>query len=447
MKTLRVGVIFLTAALAPHFVRAQSTPVAGLDVAIHDLDGKPVPHATLTLQAPQGSPPPGGRFAARSAESDDSGEAHFTALAPGSYHLTISAKGFDELSTNVEVNPPAPTARATPVEAILTAVGIRVDSITVQGAIDAPVAEANTPAVLDRQQVKDLPDRPRTVTDALPLSPGIIRLPNGELRLSGSGEHRSALLVNSATTTDPATGQFGATVPIDSISTMNVLESPFLAEYGGFTADVVSVETRKGGDKWKFELNDPLPEFRWRSWHMVGLRSETPRVNFGGPLVKDRLYLMESVQYEMRETPIITLPFPRNESRREAYNSLTALDYTLNPSNVLNGTFHIADEHTRFANLDFFNPQPVTPTTADSSYTENIVEHASFHGTLLDSALTASSYRAGVWPQGSLDMVMRPWLNEGNYFSQQSRSSSRFEWRETWSLSQPLFGTHNLKFG
>ena len=153
-----------------------------------------------------------------------------------------------------------------------------------QGVIDTPLAEANTPAVLERQQVKDLPDRPFTVTDALPLTPGILRLPSGELMLSGSGEHRSALLVNSITTTDPATGQFGATVPIDSVRSMTILTSPFLAEYGGFTADVVTVETRKGGDKWTFELNDPLPEFRWRSWHMVGLRSSTPRVNFGGPV-------------------------------------------------------------------------------------------------------------------------------------------------------------------
>ena len=48
-----------------------------------------------------------------------------------------------------------------------------------QGVIDTPLEEANTPAVLERQQVKDLPDRPRTVTDALPLSPGIVRLPDG----------------------------------------------------------------------------------------------------------------------------------------------------------------------------------------------------------------------------------------------------------------------------
>ena len=32
------------------------------------------------------------------------------------------------------------------------------------------------------------------------------------------------------------------------------------------------LNTRRGGDKWNFELNDPLPEFRIRSLHLRGLR-------------------------------------------------------------------------------------------------------------------------------------------------------------------------------
>ena len=134
---------------------------------------------------------------------------------------------------------------------------------------------------------------------------------------------------------------------------MSVLSSPFLAEFGGFTQDVVAVETRRGGDKWNFELNDPLPEFRWRSWHMVGMRSSTPRVNFSRPILKNRLYLLESVQYEFRSTPVITLSFPSNEWRRESINSLTAIDWLINKSHVLTATAHVEDDHTRYANLDF----------------------------------------------------------------------------------------------
>ena len=51
----------------------------------------------------------------------------------------------------------------------------------------------------------------------------------------------------SPTVTDPATGQFGLTVPIDSVESVNVNQTPFLAEFGRFTAGLVWVETRRGG--------------------------------------------------------------------------------------------------------------------------------------------------------------------------------------------------------
>jgi hypothetical protein len=415
---------------------ASSQTPAALVVTTHNVQGQAIPKATISIQTSPAAKP-------RSIQTGESGEARLADIPPGRYHLTIAAKGFDELTTDVDVEATGDTA----IEAILTTGAAHTDSITVQGVIDTPLEQANTPAVLERQQVKNLPDRPRTVTDALPLAPGIIRLPNGQLRLSGSGEHRSALLVNSATATDPATGQFGATVPIDSVRTMSVLSSPFLAEYGGFSASVVAVETRKGSDKWSFEFNDPLPEFRWRSWHMRGLRSSTPRISFGGPIIKNRLYILESAQYETRGIPIITLSFPVNEQRREGYNSLTALDYTINPSNVVTGTLHIANQHVRFANLDFFNPQQVSPNASGSTYSGDLTEHASIHGTLLDSSLSFTSFRTGVWPQGDLAMSLFPVVNEGNYFSRQTRTSSRLEWREAWSFSRQAMGTHNVKIG
>jgi hypothetical protein len=42
--------------------------------------------------------------------------------------------------------------------------------------------------------------------------------------------------MNSVDVTDPATGDFGLSVPIDSIETVKVMQSPYLAQYGNFTA-------------------------------------------------------------------------------------------------------------------------------------------------------------------------------------------------------------------
>jgi hypothetical protein len=87
--------------------------------------------------------------------------------------------------------------------------------VEVKGTV-APLDEGGSaPSDLRAHTVKELPGRPATATDALPLLPGVVRDQNGGLLLSGAGEHRSAMIVNSADVTDPATGQFGLTVPID----------------------------------------------------------------------------------------------------------------------------------------------------------------------------------------------------------------------------------------
>ena len=155
-----------------------------------------------------------------------------------------------------------------------------------------PVDSGSSATVeLPTDQVKELPSRPATVADALPMVPGVVRKPDGGLEISGSPEHRSSLIVNSADVTDPATGQFGLTVPIDSVQSVTVYQTPFLAEYGRFTAGLVSVETRRGGDEWKWELNDPFPDFIIRSWRLRGVRDATPRLNAEGPIVKQQAVL------------------------------------------------------------------------------------------------------------------------------------------------------------
>ena len=412
---------------------AQPLSSITLTVTLQNAEGNPVTNANVTIHA---------ALSSQTSTSDPKGQAHFASLEPGPYQVSIQAEHFQELTTDVIIT----TGLDARIDATLTA--IHAESITVESDNDLPLERATSvPDTLHRDQVKDLPTRPATVSDVLPLSPGILRLPSGELNLSGTGEHRSALLVNSADSTDPATGQFGATVPIDSIRVIDVLSSPFLAQYGGFTSKVVAVETRKAGDKWNFELNDPLPEFRFRSWHMDGLETATPRIFFGGPVIPQKLYFTQSAQYEVRDTSVITLPYPGNQQRREGINSFSEIDYTISPTNFLTATVHVADQHTKYATLDYFDPEPVSPNSSNSTYSAAVVDHVSLGQFLLASGITVATFRFGVWPQGNLAMELSPRGNTGNYFDQQTRSASRAEWQETYSFSKHVAGTHDVKVG
>ena len=118
----------------------------------------------------------------------------------------------------------------------------RRDSVVVEG------EAGQTDSICDHKctskswiRIRSLPERVADVRNAVPLLPGVVRTPEGKLQISGTPEYRSTFLVNSVDVTDPATGSFGATVPIDIIETVRVYKSPFLAEYGRFSSAVVAV--------------------------------------------------------------------------------------------------------------------------------------------------------------------------------------------------------------
>jgi len=416
---------------------AQTCSDAAISVTVHDAQGAAVGTAEVRLSA--------GQAPAGSKTTDAGGLARFDKLACGAYVVRVSKPGYDEVATEqIQLTGTAPVE----VAVVLTATTTRQDSVDVHDTVGPPVQESSSSQPLERDDAKNLPSRPPTVADALPALPGIVRAPDGSLKINSSGEHRSALLINKTDVTDPATGMFGQTVPVDSIEEVNVLKTPFMAQYGRFTAGVVSVETRRGGDQWHSELNDPFPDYRFRSWHMNGVRDASPRGVLSGPLVENRLYFAETLLYDIRKTPNKTLPYPYNESKQETYNSFTQLDYILSPKQVLTGTLHVTPLKINFVNPDYFMPQPVTPSYRQQEFTGTVIDHLTVGSGMLNSTLSFQRFDATVGSQGPGDMIVTPTGNDGNYFSNQNREAGRYEWLETWSPAERHFlGQHGFEFG
>ncbi len=376
-------------------------------------------------------------------QTQTSGLADLIRVPCGTWTVKASKLGFDDSSASVEVKS----------EAVLE-ISLILNPQMNKSSVDVtdtppPVEQSSSQNYeLKPAEVKSLPTNPATISDALPLVPGVVRAQNGELKLDGSGEQRSSLVVNQSDVTDPATAKFGQTVPVDSIESMNVLSTPFLAQYGRFTQSVVAVETKRGGEKWHADLNDPFPDFRIRSYHMNGIRNETPRFVVDGPLIHDRLYFISALQYFIDKVPNRTLPYPHNESKLERVNSFTQLDYIVSQRQLINFTLHYSPEHINFVNPDFFNPQPVAPSYAQKTYAATIADHFGLFGGTLDSSISYQRFHTFIGAQGSQDEVIAPEGNSGNYFGTQSRDAFRREWLEIWSPAPlKLLGTHQIKVG
>jgi hypothetical protein len=379
------------------------------------------------------------------AVTGEDGRVVFATVAPGAYELSAVKDGFETLTkSGLAVSAAAVTA----VDLTLAPVLTRKESVEVHETV-SPVEEGSSPAAgLPAQSAKELPSRPATVADVLPLIPGVARSSGGGLEISGAGEHRSALIVNSADVTDPATGQFGLTVPIDSVQSINVYQTPFLAEYGRFTAGLVSVETRRGGEKWKWELNDPFPDFRIRSYHLEGLRDATPRLNVEGPLIPGKLYFSEGFEYAIRKIEVYELPFPYNQKLQEGVNSFAQLDWMVSGRQWVTATVHIAPQRLGYVNMNFYNPEATTPDASTQNYTTTVADRLSMGGGLLENTLSLTRFTAGVWGQGSQDLVLTPTGNGGNYFAQQTRNASRVSWTPLYSFAPyHRLGTHDFKIG
>ena len=380
-----------------------------------------------------------------SATTDDFGNASIAVPAPGRYLLRVSKKEHLANETSLFITSAATEA----VEVVLPHIGLSKQETTVQGTSTDPVTEPSASAsTLTPEQARQTPSRPATVKDALPLIPGVVRANDGSLGIAGYAESHSAMLVNSVDVTDPSTGGFGLGVPIDSVETINVSEMPYLAQYGKFIAGVVVAETRRGGDKWSLSLNDPLPEFRIRSGHLVGLRDMSPRLNFSGPLRTNRLYVSEGIEYLLHKQTVRTLPFPENETWFKAVNSFSQIDAVVSPQQTITASLHFSPHSLRYDGLDFFNPQPVTPNADFHESTATITHRLSLAGGLLESAIANTRVAAGIQPQGTAEMLLTPLGNGGNYFSQQARQATRFTWMENWMpRTRHFFGDHILQLG
>jgi hypothetical protein len=434
-------VVLSTAIVAPP-LRAQ--PVS-IPVQVISQDGRPLDGATVEGRR---TTPDGGVACSTTTDAQGRGTlegcGNFTPM-----RVTVNLQGFFVAGQDVAAGKrSAITIKLIPSPTVQ-------QSVTVQSNNrQNPLAEASSSeTTLPTQNAKSSPLRPSTVIDTLPLVPGIIRTPDGRVQVSGVDEVHSSLLINSVNVNDPATGDFGLGVPVDSVDLLRVMQSPYLAQYGSFTAGVVSADTRPGGDKWEYSLNDPLPDFRIRSGHLVGLRDASPRLNFSGPLIRSHLYVAEGSEYLVHKAEVRTLPFPVNESRSNAFNSFSQFDAPVGANNSVTATLHFAPHTAHYVNLNYFDPEPVTPNAGYQEDTGTISDRYALRGGLLTSTFAGTRDDTSVQgqalgAQSEEAMVLSPTGNSGTYFGQQNREATRFQWLETWtSAPLDLYGKHTVQLG
>lgn len=381
----------------------------------------------------------------QSAITNESGRFRFVELVAGTYTLEVNAEGFRPWAKTITLG----QAQAAVLDATLE-INTVDERIEVQAEdLDVSTRSAEATGTVNNSQLENLPLAQHKFTDALPLSPGVIRTPQGKLNFNGQAENQGILLVDSTENVDPVTGSFTVPVPIDVIQSMSVHNSPDTAEFGGFSGGVTEIETRPPFDTWNFKLHELSPSFRGEQGHLVGVGTFTPRMVFGGPLVKDKLNFSEELTYEVRNKAVRGLSWPFNETKTRSITSFTQLQFILSPRHFLDVDLNIFPLRRRYADINALVPQ-----TASSDYGQNGVSVAfsdSYQlgsGGLLNTVFRYTRFNSHAHGQGPEDMLVTPEGWGGNFFNSWSRNANEVEIRPAFQFPDKSWhGRHLLRIG
>ncbi|MCS6886404.1 MAG: carboxypeptidase regulatory-like domain-containing protein [Acidobacteriota bacterium] len=368
-------------------------------------------------------------------------------LPPGDYTLQISQEGFQPYFKTYKLLPGSVDTLEVvlQLEEMSEVVEIKAEDSSGIDRSQVSIATKVTDRVL-----RNAPLANERFQEALPLVPGVVRGPDGILNVKGTRAGQSGLLVNSANVTDPVTGDYAISLPLEAVQSVTVLSSPYLAEYGRFTGAVTTVSTRSGGDKWRFLFTNFTPRLRRRidergRSRLVGIESFTPRLILTGPLIKSKLSISQSFEYKFVRTRVPSLPELRNDTVLETFDSFTQLDYVINQRNTLTSIVSFFPQNSSFVNLNTFNSMEVTPNFRQRGFfISTVLRSVVSQSGLLESNFSVKRFNAFVFPQGDDPMIVGVERNSGNYFNRQSRYSTRYEGFASYSVS---IGKHQLKLG
>jgi hypothetical protein len=379
------------------------------------------------------------------AVSDTEGRFEFTRLAPGSYKLEVTVDGFKPWTATVQL-----VAGQDAVQDAGLQLNLVEEQVEVKGeATEIATESVSATATVSEQQLETLPLKTGKFTEALSVSPSVIKTQEGRLNFNGQAESQGMLLVDGAENVDPVAGSFAIPVPVDAIQSIQVFNTPDSVAYGGFSAGLTRIEIKPPAPLWNYKLLDFLPSFRAKNDHLIGLANMTPRAEVGGPLIKDKLNFTQDVSYEFRKDPIHGLTWPFNETDVYAFDTFTNLQWILSPKHLINFNLNDFSSTNLYANIDSLIPQAASVDFRRRGLSFGFSDAYQFNdGMVLTTVARYINFYTYAHGQGLEEMTINPEGWGGNYFNVSSRNANQAEFLPSLQLpTKTWLGKHDIRFG
>lgn len=276
---------------------------------------------TGTVTDPTGAAVPGARVTATNsatnfrvtATTNGSGLYTIKELQPGTYKISVEAKGF---RTFEDSGVPLTVGAVQRVDAKLE-VGQTKEVVEVSGeAAAVETADSKLSNTIGEQQIANLPLNGRNVYDLMQLSPGAVNVAGVDFEnghdtvVNGVREDFNGFLINGMSNKDLSGGVNN--VPIqDTVQEFQQLQLNVSAQYGSSAGTINNLVTKSGtnnihGSAWEYVRNNM---FDANEYFLNQQNVKKPGLHFnqfggtvGGPIVKDKLFFFGSYQGDRFET-------------------------------------------------------------------------------------------------------------------------------------------------
>jgi hypothetical protein len=332
------------------------------------------------------------------------------------------------------------------VEAVIETVEVTASAITID-----PTTTSSSGSV-GVSTLDNAPNPNRSVEDVMPLIPGVLRGKAGEINMNGVRASQSGSQLNHVDITDPVTRTSEIGLPLTVISNVEVISTPYDAQYGGFAGAMATVETKPANmSDFRFDLQNFTPRVRRRDGAIMGIESSTPRLTLNIPIVKGRLGLLHSTEYQFvrADQEDANLPLLERDVEREALTVFNQFDARLSARNRASLGVVVYPEKLNYFGLDAFTPQASTPDLRRRGTLLVLRDSHEFEsGGLLLTNISYQDLDSDVKPRTFEPAFIGLDRASGAFFNRQSRNTIRRRLSEQYHFA-PITsaGKHQLKTG
>ena len=425
--------IFLCGISAPIISAADSADCGGI---IIDENNVPIAAAKISLlssagQSYRAETDGAGRFLLRNLPAGDykveaSKEGFFVlagqtlALRSGSNDVTLTLKHAEELHEQVQV----------------TAVANQIDT--------QDTAQKET---LTAREIRDIPvPNSHTLQESLTALPEVVQDNAGGLHIAGARSGETQYLLDGFEIGDPVNNTLSARFNVDATRAAEVQTGGIGAGYAHSGANVLSLETPDGDDKWRFGTTNPTPGINIQQG--VHLGDWYPRFTFSGPIERGRFWFSDAISLQHTFSLVKELPAGSNTSTQWAGDNLFRLQYNFSPKHILHGSFLYNRTQDQNLGLDPLDPESTTLDLHQQRVFFSVRDQIWLYDTLIDFGVAADSETQDFYPQGTAPYVLLVNGTSGNFFERLHDHGTRVQGLlNVIAASRHWHGTHQVSVG